>query len=512
MTPTREHPGRAAAALALTLALGAGRAHAAPPAFTLFGWVSPPPAYTTDAHVAEMAAAGLTLMLPAQDDSGRVEDNRVRLDLAAAHGLKCIVWDNRFERVASLGDTTAAGGALLDSIVADYRDHPAMFGYYLGDEPTRDLWPLLGRLFAELHARDPVHPAWNNLLGRIVYPDTASFHAELHDYVAAVHPAVLSDDHYDFAVDGDVHEFFENLSGLAAEARGDGLPFWVTVLLVQHTGFRQPTPAMLSWQAAMAVAYGARGVGYFTWWTPQPVSFYTFAPAVIDTDGRQTAWYPFLEWFDPALRAAGETLAPLAWRATLHAGGTPPGAQPFVPDADLAGVQGRAAIGEFADASGRRTVMVVNADSLAPQRVTLAFAPVFDLERLGGAQGSWGPIAVPGDGTVPLDLPAGGFAVLRFRGLSAVSPTGMARLTAIPSPARGRVSLAVSGALEAGQLEVLDAAGRKVWSTRTRAGDVTLAWEGQRDGAGFAAPGGYFARLTTRQGVATTRFVWLGKH
>src|ERR1700675_2028918 len=104
------------------------------PEFAIFGWVSPPADSTTDARVAEMAGAGMNLALPAWEDSGRTLDNLTRLDYAAAHGLRCIIWDRRFERFLTLGVETPAGGALIDSIVADYRDRPAFAGYYLGDE------------------------------------------------------------------------------------------------------------------------------------------------------------------------------------------------------------------------------------------------------------------------------------------------------------------------------------------------------------------------------------------
>lgn len=501
----------AAAGVLLGAALGPAPARAAVvPPFTLFGWVSPPASFTTDVHVAEMADAGLTLMLPSQGDPGLRDDNLVRLDLAAAHGLKCIVWDSRFERVAVLGDTTPAGAALLDSIVADYRDHPAFFGYYLGDEPTHDLWPLLGRLFAELRARDPAHPAWNNLVGRGSFADQDSFVAELRAYVALMHPAVLCDDYYEFTAAGDRGLFFENLSGLAAVARAAGLPFWYVGLLVQHIPYRQPTPEMVSWQAGMALAYGARGFGYFTWWTPHPDPTYDWAPAVIDTTGQRTRWYPYLAGsLDPLLRAAGETLAPLQWLATGHAGDVPAGATAFAPDPILAGVEGRAVLGRFRDAAGREVVMVVNADSLSARTIVLDLAPQVAVDRLGSAPDTWLALAPSPDRRVPLDLPAGGFAVLRFTGALPL-PGPPLQLAAVPSPARGTVRFSGTGLAAPGTLEILDSGGRRIWSAPVSPGDVTRTWSGQRNGAGRVRPGSYFARLSGGAAHAVRRFVWLG--
>ena len=135
------------------------------PAFVRFGWLSPPEDSTTDAHVAEMAAAGLDLMLPAENDSGDRAQQLHRLDLAAAHGLRCIVWDARFASFYRLDVDSPAGQVRMDSIAADYRDHPAMFAYYMGDEPTAP-WALRRKIADALRTRDPAHPIWNNLAGR----------------------------------------------------------------------------------------------------------------------------------------------------------------------------------------------------------------------------------------------------------------------------------------------------------------------------------------------------------
>src|SRR5207244_1308830 len=131
--------------------------------FVLFGWLSPPVDSTNATRLAQMRGAGLNLMLPALGDPGDRDANLARLDLAAAHGLRCILWDHRFE---GTDPSSPAGAARIDSIVADYRDHPAFFGYYFEDEPSPSLFSKLKSLYAALRARDPQHPAWDNLYGR----------------------------------------------------------------------------------------------------------------------------------------------------------------------------------------------------------------------------------------------------------------------------------------------------------------------------------------------------------
>ena len=482
--------------------------------FVTFGWVSPPASLTTDARVAEMAEAGLTLAMPAWNDSGRREDNIARLDFAAAHGLRCLLWDARFGRFETLDPSSAAGGALLDSIVADYRDRLAFFGYYLGDEPPRSIWPLLESIAGPLRQRDPAHPAWNNLLGRGSFVSRAAWECHTRDYIAALHPAVLCNDHYDFHLDGDVGLFVENVAGLAAMAREAGLPFWAIVQLVQHGPFRALTPGELAWQTSMLLAYGARGIGYFTYWTPAPDTVWNWQPAIISHEGQRSAWYPVVAGLNGRVRAAGETLAGLTWLATVHAGSTPPGGKPFVPEAVVGSVEGRAALGHFTDGHGVRHVLVANSDSLAAQQVALTLRGQRRVWRLGGEAGEWRPVttlSVPGGERVALDLEPGGLVLLRISG--PFSPLGAGRgpgLGVYPRPAHREVSLSVSGLGPGGHVEILDAGGRRVRSWRPGSDEATLSWRGERDRGGSAPPGFYFVRAEDTEGVSVSRLEWLG--
>ena len=484
--------------------------------FVLFGWVSPPASITTDARVAEMAGVGLNLAVTAWNDSGRTADNLARLDLAAAHGMRCLVWDERFERFDSLEVDSPEGGALLDSIVADYRGRPGFLGYSLGDEPPRERWPVLEQLFPALVERDPECLPWNNLLGRMGgFSDRDAWLRYTRAYLSAMRPRVLCNDHYEFRTVGDRGQFIENAAGLAALAREAGIPFWAIVLLTQHADYRAVTPGELSWQVAMLLAYGAHGIGYFTYWTPAPDTVWNWHPAVITYDGQRTAWYPVLADLNRRVRPVGETLASLTWLATSHAGWTPVGGAPFAPDGLIAAVEGRAALGHFVDAFGTRHVLVVNSDSLASQRVTLLVRHPHGLWRLGESVGDWKPVESqpsPEGLRVTLDLGPGGFTLLRFGG--ALWPLGAGsgpRLGVAPRPARGEARLSVSALDAGGRVEILDATGRRVRSWRPAGAEASLVWRGERDFGGFAPPGLYFLRAEDSGGISVARVEWLGR-
>jgi hypothetical protein len=484
---------------------------AAVPRFALFGWVSPPPESTTAYRYDELAGAGLNVTQPALEDQGRRGDNLRRLDLAAARGLRCLIWEQRFDACFPGHPGSAA---LFDSIVADYRAHPGFLGYYMGDEPPPDIYPLLRWLHAELRARDPDHPAWNNLLGRGSYPDRAAWEGQARAYLDSTRAAVLCDDHYDFRLDGDRGLFVANAAGLAAVAREYGIPFWAIIQLVSHGPYRLLTEGELTWQVAMLLAYGARGVGYFTYWTPGPDTVWNWQPAVIARDGTRTPWYAVLQRLNPAARAVGETLATLTRRATVHAGSLPVEGAPFAPDDWIAAVHGRAALGEFVDSSGARFVLVANSDSAAARTIALTLAGGSSAWRLDTPYDRWSPLAgTPAAGGARLELPlaAGGFALLRLDdpagGPAAGRPGPRLRLS--PNPARGEVRLALARLTGRARLEILDAGGRRVWSRPLPEGSADVSWRGECASGGRAPAGLYFVRVEDARGVAVARLTWL---
>jgi hypothetical protein len=474
-------------------------------AFELFAWVSPPVESTTEARIAEMAAIGLNLTLPAWLDSGRVADNLQRLGWAGKHGMRCVIWDSRFEGaihwLPSFEDT-------LDRIVADYREQPAFYAYYLGDEPPPEEWPLLARLRVALRARDPYHPAWNNLRGISSFVDRTAFEAYLHDFAAAESPTMICADHYDFLESGDRDQFVENTAALRTVADAVGLPFWDILQLLPHGPYRALVPGELRWQVAHLLAHGAHGIGYFTYWTPDRDSVFRDGVGIIARDGTRTPWYDFLLGFNPGVRAAGETLARVRWRRTTYAGSVPPGGVAFAPDDAITLVAGRAAIGEFDGADGERLVLVANSDSIAARTVTLRLAAPAAVRLV--AAGSSNPLpagAPPGwSGDVSLALEAGDFALL------AIDPLldRPASLALAPNPASGLVRFAPAVPASGASLEILDLSGRHVWSRRLDAGVSTVEWRGERDDGGSARPGLYFARVRGGGGGALRRFVWLG--
>jgi hypothetical protein len=426
--------------------------------------------------------------------------------------VRNLLLDMRLQRV---GDALPGSAATLDSIVSTYQGHAAFLGYYLGDEPRAARFPQLAEWFRLLRARDPLHPAWNNLLGRTAFPARSAWLDYLRTYAGQVQPAVLCTDHYDHRIDGDMGLFVDNVAGTAQVAREFGLPFWGILLVTQHLQYRDPDDALLRWQVAQWLSYGARGIGYFTYWTPAPDSAVHWHDGMIRWgSGERAPHYEQVRTLNQRVRPLGEELATLTWLTTEHAGGTPTGGTAFAPDSLIGGVEGRATLGTFADADGRPYLFVANRDSSAARTLALSLVGERTAERFGDAGGwlAWPTMPTPSGRRLEVTLAAGDFALFRLSGACGTLASGDCRavLGAAPNPATDHVRFAATGVRGGSVLTLVDVSGRRVWA-RVLAGDAPVAeWDGLGDDGRRVRPGFYWARLADARGTVVRRIAWLG--
>lgn len=497
----------------LTLAVGYGTSL---PRFALFGWVSPPANFTTAQRYEELAATGFNVTVLAWEDSGTATQNRERLELTRGLGLKHLMLDNDLDSIFIDRPETFA---LADSIVARYRDEPGFLGYYLGDEPPASAFPRIGEWFEMLRQRDPAHPAWNALGPRGAFPDNAAFMAYLQAYVDATQPAVLCNNQYDFSnVFGDLHKLTENVAAMGTVARAEGIPFWGIVNLVEHWIFRHVTEGMLRWQIAQWLAGGATGIGYFTYWTPAPNAEYNWQPAMIEWGtGARAPKYDLVTEIDRRLAPMGNTLAGMQWLQAQQSGSVQPGGTLFTPDSVITAVQGRATMGRFMDSTGTHCVFVANSDSAAARTLTLVLGAAHHATRLRDDASGWDLLAMTADRRLALPLEAGDFVLLRLPagtatvGVMPLDPRVHAfALRVAPNPSLGSVRLSTSNAWGDTGIEIIDVAGRVVFSRAVRPGEDALHWAGVCDDGNHARNGVYFVRAWDALGSVTHRIVWLG--
>ena len=241
------------------------------------------------------------------------------LDLVRRHGLRGQLQDGLLSP-ASLDNP--AQRAKLDALVARVRRHPALYCYFITDEPSAGDFARLGRLVAYLRERDPSHLAYINLFPTYANNeqlgtkgDTVTAYKEhLRQFLDVVKPALLSWDHYQFAVAGDNAEYFLNLALMRRASQQSGVPFLQIVQACTWTpSMRIPVPDEMRYLVYTTLAYGAQGISYYVYCCPGHKG------AIALPDGTPTPIYHALKSLNrefvkiaAELQPPGKDVAPLA--------------------------------------------------------------------------------------------------------------------------------------------------------------------------------------------------------
>ncbi len=249
------------------------------------------------------------------------------------------------------------------AIVERVGKHPAVYGYYLRDEPNASLFPALARYAAAIRKADADARPYINLFPNYANAEqlgTPTYEAYLEKFIATVQPPFVSYDHYALMDDGSLRDgYFQNL--LAVAESGDR----AQPAVLEHRAFQlhfryaEPTEAGLRFQAFTTLAAGGRGISYFTYITPTSGN-YRLAP--IDQFGNRTPTWDMLRRVNLQIHALAPTLVKLKSvgvlvDATRHVAESRHLAE-LSADAPLF-------LGEFEDAAGKSYVMIVNAACIA---------------------------------------------------------------------------------------------------------------------------------------------------
>lgn len=319
--------------------------------FPIMAWNGPP----NDLDVLKkMRACGLTV-------AGFVPPEG--LDNCRAAGLKAIVSDARVSGYDWHKVDPVAARARVAELVGRVKDHPAVFGYYLRDEPSADLFPGLATVSGLVKELHPGAWPYINLFPNYATPGQLgmpTYDAYLEKFVATCRPTVLSYDHYAPLEGGGLREsYFANLESMHRAAAKHGLPFWNIVLTVAHFNYREPAAADLRFQVYTSLAYGARGLAYFTYFAV-PTGNYRMAP--IDQFGNETETWSRMRNVNLQVAKLAPTLLKLKSDRVYHFGDVPAGCAGPDDKALVKAIGGPILVGDFTHEDGSRYVLVVNKD------------------------------------------------------------------------------------------------------------------------------------------------------
>jgi hypothetical protein len=286
------------------------------------------------------------------------------LDACTAAGLKAIVSDARTSGYDWAAVDEAKARQNVSNLVAEVGNHPAVFGYYLRDEPTAPWFANLEKVASVIRDVAPGKWPYINL-----FPDyadnsqlgTTSYAVYLERFITTCHPRIISYDNYSLMDDGSLRaNYWTNLEAVRDACKRHKIEFWNIVLAVAHFNYREPTAADLRFEAYTTLAYGGRGIAYFTYFAPAVGGY---RAAAVDQFGNETPTWHNVQNINLQVQKLGPALLQLESDEVYHIGKIPGGCKGPATNNLISGVSGDNFLaGEFTHRDGSRYVIVVNKD------------------------------------------------------------------------------------------------------------------------------------------------------
>ena len=247
-----------------------------------------------------------------------------------AEGLACFVSDRRANGYdwSSLPDEAALRKNVA-ALKAEIGDNPAALGFYLRDEPPVSMMPGMGKIAALLRESMPDKWPYVNLFPYRVPADrlgTSDYDSYVRMLVKNIGQPFLSYDNYSLVEREMLDYFYTNLEIVRRLGIESKTPFWNCILANSHFNYMEPSDATFNLQVYSTMAYGGRGIQYFTYFTPQIGNYRLGA---IDQFGNRTATWDMMRRINNQIHALAPTLIQLRSTGVYHYPDVPEQAKPL---------------------------------------------------------------------------------------------------------------------------------------------------------------------------------------
>ena len=288
-------------------------------------------------------------------------------------GLFCYVMDKRatgYNWKALPSDEVIRKNLL--SLASQVGSDPTVLGFFLSDEPDAAEIPGIAHLETILHEIMPKKIGYVNLLPSIVTPEehgASSYEAYVRMIPEVLHQPFISYDNYSL-IEGHMRDqFYTNLEIIRRVSLSTKTPFWNCILANAHFNYMEPSDATLHLQVYSTLAYGGRGLEFFTYLAYPEANFRLSA---IDQFGDRTPTWGMVQRINYELNALAPILATLRSTGVYHSPDVPEGGRPLSQSRLVKAVEATQQnivsqtttahflVGEFEDAHGRAYLMVVN--------------------------------------------------------------------------------------------------------------------------------------------------------
>lgn len=359
-------------------------------------WVAPPPAHVSSTgnpnficeDTYRMAKeAGIDILYGLYENIEEREPDALR-------AMACALRSQMLYLSSSCGASRHMDDEMLrEKLTSVGTDCPAHIGVLAFDEPAEEQLPYLGALSSYYRTVLPDKFFYVNMLpycakitqlqhhkhdetGRASTVDEYRHYVEA--FISYLQPPVLSFDNYPCLGPFPQMEdyYFLNLSLVTAASRKQGIPVWCFIQTCSwQPRVRVPNREEILWQVNTALAYGIRGIQYFTFW--QPMTDGVWQGGMIAPDGTPNPQYTYVLEANAHMRQVQHLLTSGDFQGILYSGDSP---APIPPEdvlpffGPLQGVSGSVAalVGCFARFNGWG-LYVVNNTVTADGCVTLSF-------------------------------------------------------------------------------------------------------------------------------------------
>jgi hypothetical protein len=350
-------------ALGFSLCQGRAQSPLPPGELPILAWIGPPSDQTTPERYRELADAGFNTSFSGFPDAQAMER---ALEVARGAGVKLMI---------SCPELRSDP----ESTVRRFKNHPAVAGYYLRDEPSAADFKELGDWVRRIRAIDDALPCYLNLFPTYASPEqlgTATYREHVDRFLKEVPVQVVSFDHYPIVGDRLRADWYENLEIIAEASKSAGKPFWAFALAVAHNPYPVATVDGLRLQVFSNLAYGARAIQYFTYWTPVSTQW-NFHRAPIESDGTRTEVYDRVRQVNRELRVVAPVFLGSEVVEVAHLGDPlPRGTRHYQPIAPVRSLDtgGKGAVVSRLRSSAYEYLVVVSRELRAPMELTAQFA------------------------------------------------------------------------------------------------------------------------------------------
>jgi hypothetical protein len=209
------------------------------------------------------------------------------LKLAEKFDMHLIVIDSRFKIAdSSFNEDTAL------KIISHFKslNSKAFEGYYIYGEAAQKHIKQITQWANFFKKKDPEHLVYYYLLPRYAFKSANEYESYVNAFSSNKATDVLAYDFYPFSKNGKiVNSYFYNLDLISKKAGNK--PFWYYVLANSTPYYNDPTEYELNFSAFCPIAYGGKGIIYFTYETIPEKYNLKFGDALIDKNGNPTKKY-----------------------------------------------------------------------------------------------------------------------------------------------------------------------------------------------------------------------------